>query len=119
MTKTVMIGSNAVKMTAVAGVDIIYQQIFREDPLKIQAGFNGDDSTGADAIPLFERMAFVMAKAAEAKSYSELAKLTEGDFLEWLCQFERSEFIAAIGDIAGVYAGMRATSSQEKKEADE
>lgn len=114
MTKTIVIGDEEVKLTANAGVDFIYQQIFREDPLRIQAGLAGDPDAGAAAVPLFQKLGFVMAMMA-TRSPGELARLSVEDFYSWICQFERMDYIDAIPAISEVYNGQRQTSSKEKK----
>lgn len=41
--------------------------------------------------------------------------LNEDAFIEWLEQFEYSDYLEALSDIASVYYGNKAISSQEKK----
>lgn len=101
-------------MTANAAVDIIYQQIFREDPIRAQAQLSDDPQAGAAAVPLFQKLGFVMAMMSE-KSPGELTKLSADDFYAWLSEFDRMDYINAIADISGVYNGQRETSSKEKK----
>ena len=107
----IRIGEKTVPMLALASADIYYKQIFREDPVKIQASGNYD---AADAINLFMRMGFVMAKYAELKSSAEMRKLNEDNFTDWLDQFDRGEFYSAIEDIKRVYEGQKVGTSESK-----
>ena len=92
----VKIGDKEVPMLAMASVDVYYKRIFGEDPLKMQIK-EGFDS--ADAVELFQRRGFVMAKFAKLKVRKEMLKLTEDNYLDWLDGFERSALIDAVGDI--------------------
>ena len=114
MKRTICIGDKSVDMVAVAALDVIYQQIFREDPLKIQIKLTEDPEAAASAIQFYNRMAFVMAKLAELPP-SEMMKLGEDDYIMWLMDFERADLIGAIGEIAGLYNGEKVTSSEAKK----
>ena len=107
----VKIGDKEVPMLAMASVDVYYKRIFGEDPLKMQIkeGFDG-----ADAVELFQRMGFVMAKFAEPKVRKEMLKLTEDNYLDWLDGFERSALIDAVGDIRKVYDGEKVTTAEPK-----
>lgn len=111
MYSVVKIGEQAVPMLAMASVDVFYKHIFREDPVKIQASADFDSAT---AIDLFTKMAFVMAKYAELKATSEMKKLNEDAFIDWLCQFDRSELYTALPDIRNVYEGQKVGSSSAK-----
>ena len=115
MFDVVKIGDQEVPMLAMASVDVFFRNIFHEDPIALQA--RGLDE-GA-AIVLYERMGFIMAKYAELKKSSEMRKLNEDAYLEWLSQFSRGDYIAALPDIMDVYNGQQATSSSSKKKNEE
>lgn len=113
MYQIVKIGGRDVPMLAMASVDVYYKRIFNDDPIKAQ--MKGDESTIEFAL----RMGFVMAKFAETRDRKEMLKLNEDSFLEWLDGFYRADLMEALGDIIAVYEGQKATSSAEKKRADE
>lgn len=116
MYQEVKIGDKFVPMKAMASVDYFYEQIFHEDPIKLQSQENFD--TG-ELLKLIEKMGFVMAKFAETDNYSEMSKLTMKDFLEWLNGFRRSDYMEALLDIKSVYDGQTITYSEAKKNSEE
>lgn len=115
MYEVVKIGAQEVPMLAMASVDVFYRNIFHEDPIALQA--RGLDE-GA-AITFFEQMGFVMAKYAELKKASEMRKLNEDAYLDWLSQFSRGEYIEALPDVMDVYNGQQVTNSGSKKKNEE
>ena len=112
MYQNVKIGNREVPMMAMASVDVYYRQIFKQDPIKLQAG---KDLDAGDLINFIERMGFVMAKFAELKDRKEMLKLTEDNFLDWLDQFSRVDYMNALGDIRMTYEGQSITVSDAKK----
>ncbi len=115
MYNVVKIGDKAVPFLSMASVDRYFKNIFGDDPIKMQA--KGLDE--AEAIDFITRMGFVMAKFAEITNKKEMAKLNEGDFLEWLDQFERNEFFLALPDIQKTYEGQLVTEADAKKNNEE
>ena len=115
MYNIVKIGEKAVPMLSMASVDIYYRNIFREDPIKLQASTTDE----GDIINFVYKMGFVMAKFAELKDRKEMAKLTEGDYLDWLDGFERADYLNALLDIRLTYEGQTLTSADAKKNTDE
>ena len=111
----VKIGEQEVPMLAMASVDVFYRNIFHEDPILVQAR----DQDEGSAILFFEQMGFVMAKYAELKKSSEMRKLNEESYIDWLCQFTRSDYISALPDIMAVYNGQQVTESDAKKKGEE
>lgn len=103
-------------MLSLASVDIFYLHIFHEDPIKKQAR---DDLDEGDMIELMSKMGFVMAKYAELKDRKKMRELNEDDYIEWLEQFDRGEFIAALEDISATYSGQNLTHTSEKKSNDQ
>lgn len=116
MFNIVKIGDKDVPMLAMASVDIYYRNIFHEDAVKLQVKENLDEG---DLINFISRMGFVMAKFAELKDRKEMNKLNEDMFLEWLDQFERSDFLNALLDMRLTYEGQAVTSSDAKKNNEE
>lgn len=113
MYQIVQIGDKEIPMLAMASCDLYYRQIFGDDPIRIQAG---KDVSEGDMIELLERMGFVMAKFAELRSRKDMLKLGEDAFLDWMDQFERADYLNALGDIRLVYEGEKITTSKEKKQ---
>ena len=111
MFKVVKIGDKEVPMMAMASADIYYKRVFGEDPLKIVTEQGTGESTG-----LLYNMGFILAKQAELRDRKKMLLLNEDAFIEWLEQFEYSDYLEALTDIASVYYGNKAISSQEKKE---
>jgi len=110
----IKIGDKVVPMLAMASIDVYYKEIFREDPVKLQLA--GDES---GLVEFVQRMGFVMAKFAELKNRAEMKKLNEDAFLDWLDQFERTDYLAALPDIRMTYEGQKIPTSTEKKRTDE
>lgn len=111
MTRTVNIGGEAVKLSAMAVVDKCYWDVFHEDPVAIQ------DKTlsNAEAIDFVTKMGFIMAKFAELGSYREMKALSEDDYAEWLCKFDRAALLNALPAIQAVYNGQAASAVEAKK----
>lgn len=115
MFDTIKIGEKDVRLNSVAYCDLIYRQIFHEDPTKLQYSKDFDEPM---LINFLERMAFVMAMCAE-KSLAEARKLNEDAFFEWLGQFGRTEFLNSLGEVRRVYEEQMATESESKKKDDQ
>lgn len=111
MYNKVKIGEKEVPMLSMASVDLYYRNIFGEDPVALQT--KGIDE--GDMINFVLRMGFVMAKFAELKDRKEMLKLNEGDFLDWLDQFERGDMFAALPDFQKTYEGQMLTAAEAKK----
>lgn len=111
MKGTVKIGSKEVGMVANAASPYIYKNIFHEDFLaKLQ-----EKEPDAD---LFQKMAYVMAKQNEIEKLSDLMKLNEDGFLEWLCEFDSMDILYAIEEISNIYLAQKQTTSVPKKEGE-
>lgn len=115
MFNTVKIGDKDVPMLAMASVDVYYRNIFHTDPIAAQM----KETDEASAIVFFEQMGFVMAKFAELKNSSEMRKLNEDSYVDWLGQFSRSDYISALPDVMNVYNGQQTTDSNSKKKDEE
>lgn len=111
MYNLVKIGDKTVPMMAMASTDLYYKNIFREDPIKLQ--LTADDEAGL--INFVMKVGFVMAKFAELHDRKEMNKLNEDAFLDWLDQFERSDYLAALGDVRMTYEGQSLTEADAKK----
>lgn len=111
MFRNVKIGEEDVPMVSVASTDLMYKAIFHEDPIALQA--KGMDD--GEAIDLFMKMGFVMAKYAAEKDRKAMLSLSEIEYMDWLDGFERADYLSALPDIRAVYEGQSATSSTAKK----
>ena len=116
MYNIVKIGDKEVPMLSMASTDIYYRNIFHEDAIKLQAAENFD---AGDLISFMSRMAFVMAKFAELKDRHEMNKLNKDAFLDWMDQFERTDFMNALVDVRLTYEGQTVTASEAKKNNEE
>ena len=114
MYKEVKIGDKLVPMMAMASVDYLYEEIFHEDPIKIQT--SADDN--GDQLKLIQKMGFVMAKFAELKDRKEMFKLSKADYMDWLDQFDRSDYYEALLAIKAVYDGQAEEHSEAKKNSE-
>lgn len=115
MYNVVKIGDKDVPMLAMASVDVYYRNIFREDPIALQA--RGMDE--GSAIAFYQKMGFVMAKFAELKAPQEMRKLNEDSYLEWLDGLQRNDYISALPLVQATYDGQQISSSDAKKKEEE
>ncbi len=112
MYDTVKIGEKEVPMLCMASCNVYYKQVFGEDPLKI---INETERGNAEAVDLFSKMGFIMAKHAELKSRKLMRELTEDDYVDFLDQFKNADYLEALDKIADVYNGHKAETSEPKK----
>lgn len=112
MYNTVKIGECLVPMMAMASCDVYYRNIFHEDAIKLQTKKDLDEG---DLVNFIMKMGFVMAKFAELKDRKEMNKLNEDNYLDWLDQFDRAEYLSALGDVRLTYEGQAVTVSDSKK----
>ena len=107
----VKIGEKEVGMVANAASPYIYKQVFHEDFLtKLQAKEPETD--------LFQKMAYIMAKQAELPNLSDLMKLTEQGFYEWLLQFESMDVLYSIEEIAKIYLAQKKETAVPKSQGE-
>lgn len=115
MYNEIKIGEKVVPMLSMASTDLYYRNIFHEDAIKLQTSSQDE----GDIINFVMRMGFVMAKFAELKDRKEMNKLNEDAFLDWLDQFERTDYLNALVDIRLTYEGQSVTHSDTKKKENE
>lgn len=115
MYNEIKIGEKVVPMLSMASTDLYYRNIFHEDAIKLQTSSQDE----GDIINFVMRMGFVMAKFAELKDRKEMNKLNEDAFLDWLDQFERTDYLNALVDIRLTYEGQSVTHSDTKKKESE
>lgn len=115
MYNEIKIGEKVVPMLSMASTDLYYRNIFHEDSIKLQTSSQDE----GDIINFVMKMGFVMAKFAELKDRKEMNKLNEDAFLDWLDQFERTDYLNALVDIRLTYEGQSVTHSDTKKKESE
>jgi len=129
MNKEITIGKKTLKMASNALTPILYRQIFKKDFLKEITGLislkdkKAKDYTEQDINDVtsrseaFGRLAFVMAKQSELEKASELVKLTEIDYFEWLSNFDAQSFTNAstMTEILKLWKGNAEDSQVEAK----
>lgn len=116
MRKDIKIGDSEMGMVANAASPILYRQIFHEDFLKT---IYADGNASTDQIEVFQKMAFIMAKQAEAAdgeiTREQLYNLTPGDMIEWAESIgDPMAFVNAITDISNLYFGSGISLSSPK-----
>lgn len=111
MYNVITIGDKQVPLLSMASVDLYYRTIFKEDPIKLQTTTTDE----GDLINFVMRMGFVMAKFAELRDRKKMTALTEENFLDWLDQFERTDYLNALVDVRLTYEGQTVTTSDAKK----
>ena len=93
MRNTVKIGEKTLDMLGNAATAILYKQTFHEDLLKAVTALSGaKEDELIVAIEKLQRLAFIMNKQATEEFRNIVNKLTEGDFVEWLSDFEEADF---------------------------
>ena len=110
MYKDIQIGSKTVGMAANALSPYLFKQVFRSDFLKEVQKETPDED-------LFVKMGFIFAKQAELKTISDLTRLNEQNFYDWLQDFEPLDVLLASGEISGLYYTQAESSSVPKNEA--
>ena len=117
MRKIINIGENEVALASNAATAILYKQTFHEDLLKSVSNLSATSGDVLEAVEKIQKLAFIMAKQAEGTPFSVLSKeLTEDGFMEWLCDFEESDFMdpdALIG-VLGVWNKNFQSASEAK-----
>lgn len=104
----IKIGSEDVGMTANAASPFIYRNIFHEDFLRETQKKDFDPA-------IMVKMGFVMAMQ-DKMQMTDMMKLTESAFFEWLEKFEPLDVMMASGDISNLYMGQTVKTSSPKNE---
>lgn len=113
MFKEIKIGDITVPMLANGATPLRYKMIFGKD---LMTEFQGATDDSAKALNSLPELAFIMAKAAEAKEgKTDLNLLNASMYLEWLEQFDPMDIPMASDEIVNLYTGNMATKSEPKK----
>lgn len=117
MFREIKVGELVVPMLANAATPLRYKHMFSKDIIKEFQGASDDSSKVTDSIP---ELAFIMAKAAEAKNgKTDMNLLNDQMYMDWLEQFEPLDLLNAAEDITDLYMGNGKTESEPKKKEEE
>ena len=97
MFKKLTIDGKELEMVANAATPFRFKQIFGRDLLQVFTNEKRAESEGVEAVT---QLAFVMTKQAEK---TDMAKVNEAMFLEWLEDFGPMAFIEASEEILNLY----------------
>ena len=111
MYREITVGTQSIPMKANAATPIRYRNVFKQDVLNELQTVGDNYSIAIDTI---SRLAFIMAKAADG---SDMNKLNDDMYVEWLEQFETFDITNAAEEIVGLYVGNAETLSEVKKKA--
>lgn len=108
MKGTILINDKEYEAVANAASPYLYRKIFNEDFI---LAFDPEKPQPA----LFEKMFFVMVKQAELP-FKETMNLSEGDYFEFLSDFEPLDIIMEVEQISDLYfSNTKGTSSPKGK----
>ena len=111
MYREISVGKESIPMKVTAATPIRYRNVFQKDVLNELSTAGENYSVAIDTI---SRLAFIMAHAAKG---SDMNKLNEDKYVEWLEQFEPFDITNAADDIIGLYIGNTEGLSEVKKKA--
>lgn len=113
MFKEIKIGNSTVPMLANGATPLRYKMIFHKDLISEFQSAEDDNSRALESLP---ELAFVMAKAAEAKDGKADMNLLNMDmYIEWMEQFDPMDIPMASDEIVNLYTGNMETKSEAKK----
>lgn len=119
MKKEITVGGVAIPCVANAFTPILYRQIFHRDFMAEMQSFarlkgkksteytDDDKALALERKESFSALAFCMKEQATDKKTSELVKLSQLDYYEWLASFEPMAFddVGTITDILTLWRG--------------
>lgn len=113
MERTITIDGKPVKFKCTAGTVRAYRQLFTRDLLvdiqRLQSLKEDSDDLSGEALEVFERIAYTMAKQAD--------DTIPDDVDEWLDSFEMFSVYKALPEIIKMWALSQTTLSTPKKKA--
>lgn len=114
MFNVIKIGEKEVPMLAMASAAIYYKRVFGRDAIITQA----DAKTDGETIAFYSEMGYIMAMMAKySDNRAKLNEINLDSYIDWLDQFEASDYNEAIIEIAKIYEGQNKVTSKEKKES--
>ena len=113
MYRGIKVDDITVPMIANGATPLRYRHLFGKDLI---AEFQDAEDNAAKVADCIPELAFIMAKAAEAKDgTADLNKLSQEDFITWLEQFSPMGLALAAEYIVDLYMGNAKTSVDSKK----
>lgn len=113
MYREIKIGDVTVPMLANGATPLRYKLIFHKDLISEFTSAQEDATKAMDSLP---ELAFIMAKAAEAKDgKADMNCLNQDMYIEWLEQFDPMDIPEASDQIVELYTGNMETKSESKK----
>lgn len=113
MYREIKVDDITVPMIANGATPLRYRHLFGKDLI---AEFQDAEDNAAKVTDCIPELAFIMAKAAEAKDGTvDMNKLSQDDFITWLEQFSPMGLALAAEDIVDLYMGNAKTSVDSKK----
>ena len=113
MERTITIGDREVKFKATGATMRIYRQTFQRDILKdmesLTKAHTDNESLSAEALMIFENIAYIMAKQADPE--------IPDDPDEWLDQFEMFSIYEVLPQIIDLWGINKLSISESKKKA--
>lgn len=114
MYREIKVGEKMVPMVANAATALRYKHVFGKDLIVELQQAKDDTAKGFNSLP---ELAFVMAKAAEAKEGKvNMGLLNEENFMDWLEQFDSMDIVTAAEAVINLYMGNSEASVEQKKE---
>lgn len=118
MVNIIRIGNKDTKLMSNAGTAFFYKSCFGGDILR-DLNKNIKDDDESKVVELSQQLAYIMSRQAEGLTMKELrSKLSNDDYIEWLCDFEASAFYdgETVGSIITAWRGNLSTTGEAKNE---
>lgn len=113
MFKEIKVGDITMPMLANGATPLRYKMVFGKDLLSEFQDGKDNASKIVDCVP---ELAFIMAKAAEAREdKADLNLINRDMYADWLEQFEPMDLPMASDEIVNLYTGNLETKSEPKK----
>lgn len=108
MQKEIKIGGTTIPMRATAATAIRYRQVFGKDLIVELAR----EKAEAENLEIIQKLAFIMAKAAEG---ADMNTLSVRMYIDWLDERDYMDLVDALPDVIGLYMAGKGTLSDAKK----
>lgn len=118
MLKIIEVGKQPLALLSNGATPIRYKLTFKNDLMVELNEMNAGKRDDAEVVDMVSRLAYVMAKQAEAQTNGDrtiMSKLGFDDYIEWLEQFETMDFAHASREIMNLYIGQTEGDSKPKK----
>ena len=98
---SVKIGDRTVRLLVNAATDAYFEKIFGYSAILFQSG---KDKTPDQLVDLYYKLGFVMAMQSYLDP-NKMNRLKRTDFIKWVAEFDRGEYLDAIWKIRLIYDG--------------